>query len=159
MVQDMVDRFKVSTADIKWKYQKFSKHELLTIASLVETEGTPDVHEKVARVIYNRLEKGMPLQLDSTIHYLKKRRGEIQLSIADTKIPSEYNTYLNRGLPPGPIGSPTRASIIASLAPAPGDWLYFVTVSPKQTRFTSSYEEFLQFKAEYLRNFKAGLFE
>ena len=72
---------------------------------------------------------------------------------------SRYNTFLYRGLPPGPIGSPTRAAIEVTLAPETGDWLYFVTVKPKETRFTSSYDEFLSWKAEYKRNFKAGLFE
>lgn len=159
LIEKMVKRFNDSTADLSWEYGDFTPLELLTIASLVETEGTPDVHAKVARVIYNRLKIGMPLQLDSTIHYLKNRRGEIALSIADTKTPSPYNTYLNRGLPPGPIGSPTRASILAALDPADGEWLYFVTVSPKETKFTNSYEEFLKFKSEYQRNYRAGLFE
>jgi len=132
---------------------------LLTIASLVQTEGRPDDFGNVARVIYNRIEKGMPLQFDSTVHYALNRRGEIRVSIADTKINHPYNTFIYRGLPPGPIGSPTRAAIEATLNPPVGDWLYFVTVTPKETRFTSSYEEFLTWKAEYKRNFKAGLFE
>jgi UPF0755 protein len=159
LLEDMVARFQSSTSDIPWNSTQYSPDELLTIASLVEAEGTPDVHAKVARVIFNRLKIGMPLQLDATINYIKDRRGEIRLTSADTKIVSEYNTYQNRGLPPGPIGSPTRASILATLDPAVGDWLYFVTVSPKETKFTNSYEEFLKLKREYQRNYRDGLFK
>ena len=159
VVDAMVKKFSFATRDVVWKYRKFTPFELLIIASLVQTEGTPDDFGKVAQVIYNRIEKGMPLQFDSTVHYALNRRGEIRVSIADTKVKSRYNTFINRGLPPGPIGSPTRAAIDATVNPTPGDWLYFVTVKPKETRFTSSYEEFLTWKAEYKRNFKAGLFE
>lgn len=159
IVRAMIDKFVSTTKDLSWKSKDFSPHDLLTIASLVQTEGRPDDFGNVARVIYNRIEKGMPLQFDSTVHYALNRRGEIRVSIADTKIKHPYNTFIYRGLPPGPIGSPTRAAIEATLNPPVGDWLYFVTVKPKETRFTSSYEEFLTWKAEYKRNFKAGLFE
>ena len=159
VVEAMLRKFESATKDVSWRVDKFTPYQLLTIASLVQTEGTPDVFEKVARVIYNRLEKGMALQFDSTVHYALNRRGEIRVSIADTKVQSRYNTFIYRGLPPGPIGSPTTKAIDATLNPAPGDWLYFVTVKPKETRFTSSYDEFLIWKAEYKRNFRAGLFE
>jgi UPF0755 protein len=159
VVESMLAKFRFATKDVQWRYGTFSPYDLLTIASLVQTEGTPDVFGKVARVIFNRIEKGMPLQFDSTVHYALNRRGEIRVSIADTKVQNRYNTFIYRGLPPGPIGSPTRKAIDATLNPDVGDWLYFVTVKPKETRFTSSYDEFLNWKAEYKRNFKAGLFE
>ena len=159
IIAAMLDKFRFATKDVQWSYGKFSPYDLLTIASLVQTEGTPDVFGKVARVIFNRIEKGMPLQFDSTVHYALNRRGEIRVSIADTKVQNKYNTFMYRGLPPGPIGSPTREAIDATLNPDMGDWLYFVTVKPKETRFTSSYDEFLRWKAEYKRNFRAGLFE
>ena len=159
VIDQMLARFVSDTSEIKWMYGKYTPLQLLTVASIVESEGTPDVHGKVARVIYNRLAKGMPLQMDSTVHYVFKRRGEIQLSIKDTKVKNPYNTFVNTGLPPGPIGSPTIASIKAALAPDPGPWLYFVTVEPKVTKFTDSYEEFLTFKAEYKENLARGLFK
>jgi UPF0755 protein len=156
----MVDKFKWATKDLDWSASsRLKPYELLTIASLVETEGTPDIFGKVSRVIYNRLEKGIALQFDSTVHYALNRRGEIRVSLADTKVKSRYNTFLYRGLPPGPIGSPTKAAIDAAINPEPGDWLYFVTVKPGDTRFTSSYDVFLGWKAEYKKNFKLGLFE
>ena len=159
LLSKMIARFSSSTANIDWRSGDLKPLEILTIASLVEAEGTPDVFAQVARVIYNRLAKGMALQLDATVHYALGKRGEIALSIRDTKTESKYNTYRYRGLPPGPIGSPSSAAIIAALAPAPGDWLYYVTVAPRQTRFTASYDQFLEFKAEYKRNLKAGKFE
>jgi UPF0755 protein len=158
-ISAMISRFQESTSDVVWKYEDFGPNELVIIASLIELEGTPDVFNKVARVIYNRLTRGMKLQFDSTIHYIKNERGNIALSIAETKIDSKYNTYLYQGLPPGPIGSPSRAAIQAALKPEKGDWLYFVTVLPGVTRFTSSYDEFLKFKAEYKRNYRNGAFE
>jgi len=155
----MLSRFQQSTRDLSWQYEDFSKKELLIISSLVESEGTPDVFAKVARVVYNRLEKGMKLQFDSTVHYVFDRRGEIALSLKDTQVKNRYNTFVYAGLPPGPIGSPTRAAIEATLNPSDGDWLYFVTVLPNETRFTSSYDEFLKYKAEYKRNYANGAFE
>jgi UPF0755 protein len=131
----------------------------MVIASLVQTEGTPDVFGKVSRVINNRLEKRMPLQFDSTVHYALERRGEIRVSLVDTKVKNRYNTFVYPGLPPGPIGSPTKPAIDAALNPEVGNWLYFVTVKPFDTRFTNSYDQFLEWKAEYKRNFKEGLFE
>jgi UPF0755 protein len=155
----MLSRFQQSTSDLSWRFEDFSKEELLIISSLVESEGTPDIFAKVARVIYNRLDKGMKLQFDSTVHYVFNRRGEIALSLKDTQVRNRYNTFVYGGLPPGPIGSPTRAAIEATLNPAAGDWLYFVTVLPNETRFTASYDEFLKFKAEYKRNYANGAFE
>jgi len=156
----MLKRFVSATKDIDWSNEReFTPFEIMVIASLVQTEGTPDVFGKVSRVIYNRLEKRMPLQFDSTVHYALGRRGEIRVSLVDTKVKNRYNTFVYPGLPPGPIGSPTKPAIDAALNPEVGNWLYFVTVKPFDTRFTNSYDQFLEWKAEYKRNFKAGLFE
>ena len=160
ILRSMVSKFEDVTKNINWTGNpRFTPFQILTIASLVESEGTPDVHGKVARVIFNRLEKGMPLQLDSTVHYILARRGEIRVSNSDTSVANRYNTFLNRGLPPGPIASPTLDSIQATLAPPAGAWLYFVTTKPGTTKFTDSYQEFLSFKAEYKANFAKGLFK
>jgi UPF0755 protein len=101
----------------------------------------------------------MPLQLDATVHYVKKLRGEIFLSTNSTLIKSPYNTYRNYGLPPTPIGNPGADAIAAALKPAVGDWLYFVTVAPGDTRFTRSHDEFLTWKALFVKNRKAGAFK
>ena len=157
-INSMLEKFEFMTKELDWRYEQFSPDELLTIASLIEGEGTPDVFAKVSRVVFNRLKLGMKLQFDSTVHYILDTRGEISLSLKDTKIKNPYNTYMYQGLPPSPIGSPTFKAIEAALNPAPGDWLYFVTVLPGETKFTNSYQEFLRFKAEYKRNYADGKF-
>jgi uncharacterized YceG family protein len=118
-----------------------SVYETVVIASIVQAEA--DTHEdmgKVARVIYNRLDQGMKLQMDSTINYALNR-STLDTSHADTRTDSPYNTYEHKGLPPTPIGNPGEDAIDAAIAPPKGDWLYFVTVAPGDTRFTDSYEE------------------
>jgi UPF0755 protein len=161
VVQAMIDRFMkdVSAQRILNSRSDFTAQELLTIASIIQVEGDSEVFKKVSRVIFNRLEIGMPLQMDSTVHYVKKSRGNIFLSTKSTLLKSAYNTYRYRGLPPGPIGSPGALAMDATLLPESGKWLYFITVAPRDTRFTDSFDEFNQWKALYTKNRKAGLFE
>jgi UPF0755 protein len=97
--------------------------------------------------------------MDSTVHYVMESRGNIFLSTKSTLIKSPYNTYRNYGLPPGPIGNPGSEALKAVLSPAPGDWLYFITVAPQDTRFTTSLKEFNVWKAIYKENLRAGKFE
>ena len=131
-------------------------YEAMIIASLVQAEGHPDDFDKVARVIYNRLDPdtwggtyGL-LQMDATVNYALDK-SEINLTTEELQnTDSPYNTYKNPGLPPTPINSPGEAAIEAALNPADGDWLYYVTVNPDsgETKFTSDYDEFLGFKSE-----------
>lgn len=124
----------------------YSKEEILTVASLLEHEANrSEDYPRVARVLYNRLEQGMPLQLDSTVRYLSGRSGEVWTTAQEREHASEYNTYKHKGLPPGPIGSPGEETIEAALNPAQGDWLYFVTVNLEtgETAFAASYDEHL----------------
>ncbi|MFG3256417.1 endolytic transglycosylase MltG [Streptomyces sp. NPDC048172] len=118
-----------------------SPEEIITIASLIQAEAQQD-HEfgKVSRVIWNRLDDGMLLGFDSTINYAKGR-STLNTSVEDTRYPSPYNTYLHKGLPPGPIGNPGHQAVEAALKPTKGNWLYFVTVKPGDTRFTDSKSE------------------
>jgi len=138
--------------------KKYSARQLLTIASIVQAESTDQDFSKVSRVIYNRLKIGMPLQMDSTVHFIMQARGDIFLSRKSTMLNSPYNTYRKYGLPPGPISSPGSKAIKATLEPMVGDWLYFITVAPGDTRFTSNFDEFNTWKVEYTKNRKAGLF-
>ena len=160
-VQAMIDRFtsEPSAQQLLLGTKELSAMKLLTIASIVQAEGDEKDFSKVSRVIRNRLEIGMPLQMDSTVHFIKKVRGQIFLSTQSTLINSPYNTYKKYGLPPGPIGSPGVAAITAALKPDVGDWLYFITVAPGDTRFTKSIDEFNSWKALYAKNRKAGAFK
>ena len=159
-VQAMVNRFTQEPAarELLLGTKQFKPSQLLTIASIIQAEGEQKDFTKVSRVIYNRLKIGMPLQMDSTVHFAKKLRGEIFLSSQSTLINSPYNTYKKYGLPPGPICSPGADAITAALKPAVGDWLYFITVAPGDTRFTQSLDEFNSWKAIYVKNRKAGVF-
>jgi len=140
-------------------YKEFTPYQVLTIASLIQIESDPADGGKVARVIYNRLKIGMALQLNSTVQYALGLRGEIGLSIKATQIDSPYNTYLRVGLPPTPISNPSIASITAALNPVPGNWLYFITVKPHDTRFTNSFATFENWVALYNHNVASGLFK
>ena len=160
-VQAMVNRFSDEEMgqELLAAKGKLTPSQLLIIASLIQAESGKGDFDKVSRVIRNRLEVSMPLQLDATVHYVKKLRGEIFLSTNSTLIKSPYNTYRNYGLPPTPIGNPGAEAIAAALKPAVGDWLFFVTVAPGDTRFTRSHEEFLTWKALFVKNRKAGVFK
>ena len=158
--QSMIDRFSEDLYGKKLLQgnKDFSAQQLLTIASIVQAESTNEDFSKVARVIYNRLKIGMPLQMDSTVHFIMQARGDIFLSRKSTTLNSPYNTYRKFGLPPGPICSPSSDAIKATLEPIQGDWLYFITVAPGDTRFTASFDEFSKWKVEYTKNRKAGAF-
>ena len=153
-LQSMVDRFAKEAKNVG-----LTKESELIVASLVQAEGDPQDFSKISRVIYNRLKIGMPLQLDTTVQYVLKKRGSVFLSTNSTLINSPYNTYKHYGLPAGPIGNPGVAAMSAALHPAVGDWLYFITVKPGDTRFTKSHDEFLLWKNEYEKNLKAGAFK
>ncbi|WP_367126164.1 endolytic transglycosylase MltG [Streptomyces phytohabitans] len=115
--------------------------EIVAIASLIQAEAQEDADfGKVSRVIYNRLDDGMALQFDSTINYAKGE-SKLNTTVEDTKFDSPYNTYLHDGLPPGPIDNPGNQALDAALDPTAGDWLFFVSVKPGETRFTASHTE------------------
>ncbi len=152
-LQTMVDRFIKESKSVG-----VTKPDQLIVASLIQAEGDPQDFAKISAVIYNRLKIGMPLQFDTTVQYILKKRGSVFLSTKSTLINSPYNTYKRYGLPPGPIGNPGIAAMKAALAPAKGDWLYFITVKPGDTRFTKSHDEFLVWKNEYQKNLQAGAF-
>jgi UPF0755 protein len=138
--------------------ENFSQQELLTIASLVQAEGDTKDFSKISQVVRNRLAQGMPLQFDSTVHYIKKVRGSIFLSTKSTLISSPYNTYRRTGLPPTPINNPGARALYAATHPEKGSWIYFITVAPGDTRFTDSYAEFMQWKVLYKKNLRDGKF-
>ena len=124
--------------------QKKTIYEVMTLASLVEREAAVDDERPViAGVLYNRLRTGMRLQCDATVQYaLGKHKSRLLYS--DLKVKSPYNTYLHAGLPPGPICSPSTASMIAALRPAKHDYLFYVARGGGRHQFTRTYEEHLK---------------
>ncbi|GFZ85698.1 endolytic murein transglycosylase [Paenibacillus marchantiophytorum] len=111
----------------KLKERGLSIHQMLTIASLIEREVVVDEERAlVSGVIQNRLKKNMPLQIDATVQYLFDKSKD-RLLEKDLQIQSPYNTYLNVGLPPGPIASPSLASMKAAIYPEETKYLFYVT--------------------------------
>jgi UPF0755 protein len=143
MVTKSVEAEQSLGIESKAKALELTPQEVLTVASILEYEvNEKEDFPKVARVIYNRLEKGMPLQMDSTVSYVSKRSGDVFTTDAERANPSLYNTYIHPGLPPGPIGSPGEETIEAALNPAEGDWLYFVAdYEDDTTRFSETLAE------------------
>jgi UPF0755 protein len=162
MLTDMVTRWKQAAQDdgLVAAAQRLGKTpaELMTVASLVQVEGRGSDMPKIARVIYNRLDgpgsKGGTnglLQIDATVNYALHRKGVVAVTTAETQdTQSPYNTYLSPGLPPGPIDAPGDAAIKAAAKPAAGPWYYYVTVNLRtgETKFATTYSQFLQYRAE-----------
>jgi UPF0755 protein len=157
-LQAMVARFNQEATSIDLPAAARAAHltpaQVITVASLLQAEaGNAKYFPQVAEVIYNRLNNGMKLGLQSTVNFAL-HKSDIHLTASQLKVNSPYNTYIHTGLPPGPIDSPGDAAIQAALHPDHGNLLYFVTVNLKTglTKFTSSAAQFQQFVAECQRN-------
>jgi UPF0755 protein len=153
IVDRLLQQYLLETQDLDFAEAKerldLTENQIVTVASLVEKEAAS--HEEkplIASVIYNRMRKDMPLQIDATIQYALKR-PKANLSLADLKVASPYNTYENKGLPPGPICSPGKESLLAALNPANTSYLYYVLEANGEKHFfTKSYDDFLRAKAK-----------
>jgi UPF0755 protein len=125
------------------KAMNMSPYQILTVGSLVQRESKPDDFAKVARVIYNRLAENRTLEFDSTVNY-PLDRIEVATTDADRGEHTPWNTYVRPGLPGTPICSPGQPALSAAEQPAPGDWLYFVTIDLQGTTlFTRDYDQHL----------------
>jgi len=121
----------------------FSRHELVTLASIVEAEVRYDPDRPfVSAVYHNRLKRGMRLEADPTVSYAYGRRLR-RVWEKNLAVRSPYNTYLHAGLPPGPIGQPGRAGLVAALYPADVPFLYFVAQPDGKHIFSATYAEHL----------------
>lgn len=144
IVRIMVDRF-VEVALPLLQSQPaplgLSLHEVVTLASIVEKEALyRHEHPTIASVFLNRLKINMPLQADPTVAYLFDEHRP-RLLFADLEVASPYNTYRNRGLPPGPIASPGLSALQAVLEPEETEWLYFVARGDGTHVFTRTFNE------------------
>ena len=127
----------------------FTVNEVLTMASIIEGEAIFDSERPIISAVYhNRLKKRMLLQADPTVQYIIKD-GPRRLRLSDLKIDSPYNTYVYRGLPPGPINNPGRSSILAVLYPDDNDYIFFVARGDGYHTFTTTIEEHNRAKREF----------
>ena len=155
----MVRKFREALANVlpngnKGSDPPVSIGSVVTLASLVERETPkPDERRLVAGAFTNRLEKNMPLQCDPTVIYALQMDDEYNgtLRLRDLRLNSPYNTYRNRGLPPGPIGNPGEVALRAALHPALTDYLYFVANTQGGHFFASTLAEHNKNVAKYHR--------
>lgn len=143
-VREMVRRF-LQVWEPAWDERLaeigMSRHQLITLSSIVEKEArVADERPVIAAVYHNRLRIGMPLQADPTVQYALGRHTE-RVLFRDLEVESRYNTYRHPGLPPGPIASPGRASVEATLNPANVPYLYFVARPDGRHEFTRTFDE------------------
>ncbi|MEC7934955.1 MAG: endolytic transglycosylase MltG [Candidatus Neomarinimicrobiota bacterium] len=125
MVNEFINNI-TKSMEVQAQEMNMSLLEVITLASIIEGEAIYDSERAIISAVYhNRLKRGMKLQADPTIQYIIDD-GPRRLLNNDLKIESKYNTYLYRGLPPGPINSPGKESIIAALYPSVNEYLYFV---------------------------------
>lgn len=127
----------------------FTVNEVLAMASIIEGEAIFDSERPIISAVYhNRLKKRMLLQADPTVQYIIKD-GPRRLRLSDLKIDSPYNTYVYRGLPPGPINNPGKASILAALYPDDNNYIFFVARGDGYHTFTTTIEEHNRAKREF----------
>lgn len=153
LVERMFRQFQEAYARLSRDVPAVDLLTVVTVASLVEEEAKIDEERPViAAVIYNRLDAGMPLQIDATLQYALEKYGQ-RLLDSDKEIDSPYNTYRNAGLPPGPIANPGAASLRAALQPANVTYRYFVSNADGRTHtFSSTLEEHNRAVARFRRD-------
>ncbi|WP_421380041.1 endolytic transglycosylase MltG [Bacillus salacetis] len=143
--QDVLTQYETSRVD-----QNLTVHELLTLSSLVEEEATEKADRgKISSVFYNRLKKEMPLQTDPTVLYALGEHKS-RTVYEDLEVDSPYNTYQNKGLPPGPIANAGLSSIEAALKPDNTEYLYFLASKEGTVYYSETLEEHNEKKAEHI---------
>jgi UPF0755 protein len=152
LLRSMVARFVALAASVGLQPSStkagLDSYQLVTVASVVEKEGYYDENmPQVATVVYNRLARSMPLQMDSTVLYALGQDGGT-VTPAMLKTQSPYNSYLHTGLPPTPICTPSRSALESTMDPPAGSWLYFTLVAKDGSmQFSDTFAEQLQAEA------------
>lgn len=128
----------------------YKTKDLVIMASIVEREArTTESRRTIAGILWKRLKIGMPLQVDSSFDYINGK-GTFELTAEDLKIDSPYNTYVNKGLPPGPIGNPGVNAIWSTINPTQTKYLYFLTGRDGKMYYAQTFEEHVKNKQKYL---------
>lgn len=154
IIEKMLDNFDQKLAeemrqDIKSNNQTI--FNIVILASIIEKEVRTDSDRKIASgIFWKRMANNIPLQSDATVNYATGKH-ELQPSSEDLETASPYNTYKNKGLPPGPICNPSLSAIEAAIYPENTDYLYFLTKPDGTTVFSKTFEEHLENKNKYLK--------
>jgi UPF0755 protein len=144
VIEAMVERFEQVWKpewDARLQALAMTRHDIVALASIIEREARlPEERAVISAVYHNRLERGMLLQADPTVQYALGKHTE-RVLYRDLLVDSKYNTYRNRGLPPGPIAAPGAPSLQAALFPASVDFLYFVAHPDGHHEFRRTFRE------------------
>ena len=154
ILRRMVDAFDKLATDLNLaaaaSRRGLTPYQVITVASMVEREArVPDDRGPIAQVIYNRLQKGMLLQIDATVLYALGVQKDTVL-FKDLEVDSPYNTYKVAGIPPGPIAAPGRRALEAAISPTPGPFIYYVVIEE------NGKHAFAETLAEHNRNIAAA---
>jgi UPF0755 protein len=155
--EDIVSRMNAvyikKTAELKNQYTQKGKteHDIVTMASILEGEAQSSIDRAiVSGILWNRIKNGMPLQVDATFKYINGK-GTAELTLTDLATSSPYNTYVHRGLPPGPINNPGIDAITAALYPTETNYVYFLTGKDGTMHYAKTFEEHKKNNMRYLR--------
>lgn len=151
MMVERFDKVYTSLGGLKNRVN-LTDNEIITLASVIEKEtGAASERPLVSAVFHNRLKLGMKLDSDPTVIYGLGEGFDGKLTRDDLNTMTQYNTYIIKGLPPGPICNPGKESIIAAMSPAPVDYLYFVSRGDGTHYFSDNYEDHQRAVSEYQR--------
>lgn len=148
---ETMDKFWTQEVEQKREALGLTRHQVITLASLIEREAYNDSERRtISGVIYNRLKQGMPLQIDATVIYGigEGKEHMTRVLYSDLEKENPFNTYRNNGLPPGPIASPGRNSLLAAIDPEVHEYLYYV-MSESGHVFAETYNEHLRNVEKY----------
>lgn len=153
IIETMENNFTKKISSIEIEIKDFGKtlKEILVMASIIEKE-VPKTEDRkiVAGILWKRISIGMPLQVDAVFPYITQKKGGV-ITRDDLKIPSPYNTYLNKGLPPGPISNPSLDAIASTINPIETKYFFYISDKKGITRFASTLEEHNKNIDKYLR--------
>lgn len=153
IIKMLSDNFDNHIKNIDLSNSKTSKDlkEILTMASIIEGEAMKDEDRKlIADILWRRIEIGMPLQVDTVFMYINGRPSS-EITKADLKIDSLYNTYVHKGLPPTPISNPGIEAIDASMFPTPNKYLYYLSDKEGTMHYAETFAEHKKNKEKYLK--------
>lgn len=153
IIQELEDNFaeKIEPLQSEIENSGHSFSDIIKMASILEEEArTEESRRIIAGILWKRLAAGMPLQVDASFKYINGK-GTAQLSLADLKIDSPYNSYLYKGLPPTPICNPGLGAIEAAIRPVKTDFLYFLSDKNGVMHYAKNYAGHLQNKRIYLK--------
>lgn len=152
VISRMEENFNKKIQTIEKDVELFGKplEDVVTMASILEGEAKDTESRRiVAGILWKRISIGMPLQVDATFKYINGK-DSFTLTLEDLKIDDAYNTYTNRGLPPGPINNPGLDALLAAVTPIKTDYLYFLTGKDGKMYYAKTFEQHKLNKAKYL---------